>query len=57
MSDMAGAGHVETLRLLDDEREVGWDDEAAPEAAPGGGWIDDDLAWLLGDIPPHHIDR
>jgi hypothetical protein len=56
-TDMAGAGRVDPLRRPDDEREVGWDYEATPEVEPADGWIDDDLARLLAEIPPHHLDH
>jgi hypothetical protein len=56
-TDMAGAGYSEPLGRPDDDREVDWGDEATPEVEPDGGRVDDDLARLLAEIPPHHLDR
>jgi hypothetical protein len=55
-TDIAGAGHIEPLGRPEDEREVGWEDEGTPEVEPEGDWVDDDLARLLTEIPPHHLD-
>lgn len=42
---------------LDDEREVGWGDEPWVDDRDTDRDAEDDLARLLEDVPPHHVDR